>query len=282
MKTHKTSSLLRNLLRVCCIFISSNLCAQSVDFGFGARSKALGDANTTIADSWAMFNNIGGISGVKAGSVGFAFNQYFDVDGFNAVAVGIVQPTTYGNIGISALRFGDELYNEQLYSIGFGNKIGFVRLGFRANYYQVYIDEYGTAAGFLMDFGGIVELSPQWSFGASVSNFTASTLNDLDNAALPVVMKIGISYKASENVSLLADLVKDVEFDPEIRAGIEYWINQKLALRTGINSQPFAGFAGFGLKLKQFEIDYAVSSHQFLGFNHQLSVVFQYQKNNDK
>jgi len=253
-----------------------------MDFGFGARSKALGDANTTIADSWSIFNNVGGISGVQKGVVGFGFNQYIDVEGFNSIAIGLVQPTTYGNIGVSALRFGDDLYNEQLYSMGFGNKIGFVRLGFRANYYQIHIDEYGTTAGFFMDFGGIVELAPQWSFGASISNFTSSSLNDLDNAALPVVMKVGISYKPNEKVTLLADLVKDVEFDPEIRAGMEYWINQKLAIRTGINSQPFSGFAGLGLKLKQLEIDYVVCSHQFLGFNHQFSVAFQYQKNNDK
>jgi len=127
-----------------------------------------------------------------------------------------------------------------------------------------------------------VELAPQWSFGATISNFTASSLNDLDMAAMPVVMKVGISYMPNEKVTLLADLVKDVEFDPEIRAGMEYWINQKLAIRTGINSQPFSGFAGLGLKLKQLEIDYVVCSHQFLGFNHQFSVTFQYQKNNDK
>jgi len=260
------------------IFVSANLYGQSMDFGFGARARALGDANATISDSWSVFNNIGGISGVEKGVVSFGFNQYFDIDGFNSVAVGIVQPTHYGNIGISVLRFGDDLYNEQLYSLGFGNKIGFVRLGLRANYYQLHIDEYGTTAGFSMDFGGIVELAPQWSFGASVSNFTASSLNDLDDAALPVVMKVGISYKPVEQVSLLVDLVKDVEFDPEFRAGVEYWIHQKLALRTGINSQPFSGFAGFGLKLKQFEVDYALCSHQLLGFSHQLSVSFQYQK----
>ncbi|MDZ7607223.1 MAG: hypothetical protein U5K79_16945 [Cyclobacteriaceae bacterium] len=83
-------------------------------------------------------------------------------------------------------------------------------------------------------------------------------------------------------MALLVDLVKDIEFDPEIRAGLEYWINQKFAIRTGINSEPFSGFAGIGLKLKQFDIDYAACSHQFLGLNHQLSVVFHYQKNNDK
>ncbi len=282
MKTHNSSSLLQNLLAVYSIFITINLGAQSIDGGFGARSKALGDASTTITDTWAIFNNVGGISGVKKGSVGFGFNHYFDVDGFNSVAVGMVQPTRYGSIGVSALRFGDDLYNEQLYSMGFGNKIGFVRLGFRANYYQIHVAEYGTANGFLMDFGGIVELTPQWSFGASVSNFTASSLSDLDNAALPVVMKVGISYMPNEKVTLLADLVKDVEFDPEIRAGLEYWINHKLALRTGLNSHPFSGFAGFGLKLKQFEVDYAVCSHQFLGFNHQLSVNFQYQRSDVK
>ncbi|MDZ7607224.1 MAG: hypothetical protein U5K79_16950 [Cyclobacteriaceae bacterium] len=193
MKTIVHRDTFRNLLLPSIIFITVNLYGQSMEFGFGARSKALGDANTTIADSWSIFNNIGGISGVEKGVVSFGFNQFFAMEGFNSVAIGIVQPTAYGNLGVSAFRFGDDLYNEQLYSMGFGNKIGFVRLGFRANYYQVHIDEYGTAAGFFMDFGGIVELAPQWSFGASVSNFTASSLNDLDNAALPVVMKVGIS-----------------------------------------------------------------------------------------
>lgn len=282
MKSFGKPTLIKYTAMLSVFCFTMNVYGQSTEFGFGARSRALGDANTTISDSWAMFNNIGGISGESRGSVVFGFNQYFDLEGFNSVAVGVVQPTRFGNIGISALRFGDDLYSEQMYSLGMGNKIGFVRLGFRANYFQVQIDEYGTTAGFLLDFGGIVELSPKWSFGATVSNFTASTLSDLDNAALPVVMKVGISFKPAKQVTLLADLVKDVEFDPEIRAGMEYWVNQKIALRTGINTQPFSGFAGFGLRLRQFEIDYALCSHQFLGFNHQLSVSFKYQKDNDK
>ena len=277
-----TKTIWTHIIVTLLIPIASNLCGQSTDFGFGARSKAMGDANSTITDSWSVFNSIGGISGVERGTVIFGYNQYFNIDGFNSIAAGIIQPTSVGNFGISAFHFGDDLYNEQLFSFGFGNKIGFVRLGVRVNYFQLHIDEFGTTNGFLLDFGGIVELTHNWSFGASITNFTASGLGDMDHSSLPVIMKLGICYVPTNKVSLRVDIVKDIEFDPEIRAGLEYWINEKLSLRTGINSQPFSGFGGLGIKLKLFEFDYAFCSHQFLGMNHQISVVYQYQKSHDK
>jgi len=168
-----------------------------------------------------------------------------------------------------------------MYSLGYSNKIGFVRLGVRANYYQMRISEYGTAHGFLMDFGGMIELSPELTLGASISNFTATSLSDVDRSSLPVIMKLGVCYKPSEHISIVADLVKDVEYDLQWRAGLEYWLSGKIALRTGINAEPFSAFFGLGLLLKQFDVDYALNSNQFLGLSHQVTVAFRYQKNHD-
>ncbi len=259
-------------------FISMTAHGQLSDYEFGARSKGLGHTNTTMADAWSIFNNVAGISGPEAGVVFFGYDRYFDIEGFDKVAAGIIQPFGFGSIGISTLRFGDDLYNEQIVSGAFGNKIGFVRLGFRASYYQMRISDFGSASTVFFDIGGIVEMIPSLSFAAYISNFTASTLNDVNKTRLPVSMKLGLSYTPTEDIMLNFDLYKDVEFNPVLRAGLEYKIVDKLFVRTGFNSAPFKVFFGGGVSYGRFIVDYAITSSTFLGMSHQASVSFNYQK----
>jgi hypothetical protein len=259
-----------------CYFLSLNAgIAQQNDFG--ARSEGMGHANTTLSDEWSLLNNVGGISGLEKGSVFFGYNRFFDIEGFDKVAVGVIQPFSFGSVGLSAFRFGDQLYSEQMLSAAFGNKIGFVRLGFRASYYQMRIDEFGTSSAFQFDLGGIVELIPSISFGAYISNFTTSKLNNVDQSKLPVIMKVGISYRPTEDIILNLDIHKDVDFDPEVRGGLEYRIIEKVFIRTGLNSKPFKAYFGGGLSFGRFKFDYAVTSHEYLGISHQASVSFAYQ-----
>lgn len=142
--------------------------AQMSFHEFGARSKGLGNSNSTLIDEWSIFNNVGGISGVAEGAVFFGYDIIPNLEGFDKVAAGAIQPFEIGNIGISALKFGDELYSEQALSIAYGNKIGFVRLGFKANYNQLRIDEIGSAGAVSFDLGGVVEMLPKLSFAAYI------------------------------------------------------------------------------------------------------------------
>lgn len=254
------------------------LYSQTTDYNIGARSKGVGNSNSNIADEWSIFNNVGGISGVENGTVFFGYDRYYGINGFNKVAVGAIQPIKWGNIGLSAVRFGDDLYNEQIASAAFGNKIGFVRLGLRVNYFQMRIADFGTAGAMFFDIGGIVELIPKLTFAAYISNFTLSELNNTEKTKLPVVMKAGISYKPIDALSLFFDIYKDVEYDPVFKAGIEYIVIQKVYLRTGLNTNPFKSFFGLGVDLGRFNLGYAVSTHEFLGTSHQASVSFTYQK----
>lgn len=262
-------------------FISVFLYSQSIQIEMGSRSEGLGNSNSNLADEWSIFNNVGGISGVENGVVFFGYKRYFEIEGFDQIAVGVIQPSKIGNFGVSVYKFGDELYNEQIASAAFGNKIGFVRLGFRANYYQISIEDFGTVGTFFFDFGGIVELFPKLSFGAYISNFTLSKLENSEKTLLPVFMKTGFSYKPTKSLSLNLDLYKDVDFDPIVKAGIEYIIVKKFYLRTGINANPYKSFFGAGFHLKRFRIDYAISTHQFLGNSHQASISFNYQNRDE-
>lgn len=258
-------------------FISFFLYSQSNRFEMGARSEGLGNSNSNIADEWSIFNNVGGISGVENGAVFFGYKRNFEIEGFDQIAAGIIQPSKIGTFGISIYKFGDEFYNEQIASAAFGNKIGFVRLGFRANYYQITIRDFGSTGSFFFDFGGIIELIPKLSFAAYISNFTLSKLDDSEKTVLPVFMKTGLSYKPIKSISLNLDLYKDVDFDPILKTGIEYIIVKKFHLRTGVNVNPYQSFFGAGIHLKRFRIDYTISSHQLLGNSHQASISFNYQ-----
>lgn len=262
-------------------FISVFLYAQYIPFDMGARSEGLGNSNSNMTDEWSIFNNVGGISGVKNGAAFFGYKRYFEIEGIDQIAAGVIQPSIIGNFGVSVYKSGDELFNEQIASAAFGNKIGFVRLGFKASYYQLSVGDFGTVGSFFFDFGGIVELVPKLSFGACISNFTLSKLDDSEKTMLPVFMKTGFSYKPAKSLSLNLDLYKDVDFDPLIKAGIEYILVKKFYLRTGINVNPYKSFFGAGFHLKRFRIDYSISTHQFLGNSHQASISFNYQNRDE-
>ena len=95
-------------------------------------------------------------------------------------------------------------------------------------------------------------------------------------------MKVGLAYTPVKEFRWNVDLVKDVDYDPALKTGIEYLIIEKFALRTGLNTGPFKSFFGIGLYLKRFQVDYAVGTDQLLGTSHQLSVSYHYQKGDEK
>jgi hypothetical protein len=252
--------------------------AQSTDLSMGARSEAMAQSNVTMADEWSLFNNVGGISGVSEGVVFFGYRRFFDIEGFDKVAAGLVHPLKVGALGVSVVKFGDDLFSEQQLSASYGNKLGFVRLGIRASYYQMRIEDFGTANAFMVDLGAIVELVPRLSFATYISNFTVSKLNDGDGTKLPVLMKAGLSYRPTDDIRFNLDIHKDVEYDAQLKAGLEYRIIEKFFVRMGVNSDPFRACFGGGMKFGRFQIDYAATSHRFLGLAHQASVAFRYQK----
>ena len=91
--------------------------AQVGEKDFGARSKALGNANSSLTDEWSIFNNVGGISGVDRGSAIFGYESVIALEGFDRISAGVIQPFKFGVGGLSVYRFGDELYNESLLSV---------------------------------------------------------------------------------------------------------------------------------------------------------------------
>jgi hypothetical protein len=92
------------------------------------------------------------------------------------------------------------------------------------------------------------------------------------------IMRLGFAYTPVKKLTLLAEIEKDLVFKPNIKLGVDYQIAEKFFLRGGFNSYPLRGTFGFGVHLKQFNLDAGASYHSFLGITPQLSLSYTFKK----
>lgn len=252
--------------------------AQLTHVGVGAKSLGMANTTVTISDVWSAHNNVAGLATLEDNSMGVYFQNRFGVSGFNTVAFAGALKTKYGVGGLSLQRFGDALYNEQIIGFGYANKLDFVSLGLKVNLMQVTIQELGTRSVVTFDFGGIVDLTDKLKFGANIFNMNQAKMNDYEDERFSTIMKAGFSYRPFEKLMINIEAEKDPEYKANTKAGLEYWIVDKLAFRTGFSTLYRASHFGLGLKLRTFDIDYSLSYHNQLGVSNHFSVNYNLKK----
>jgi hypothetical protein len=258
------------------LFISATdlVFAQSTSTQMGARSFGMGNASSVIADEWSLFNNIGGIGKINQANAGFAYEIRPALTGANRLAATITAPTKIASLGLGVFRFGDDLYNEHIVSLGVGNTIGNTSLGTKLNYIQYRAESFGTTTASSIDVGGITQLTPQISLGAYITNITRSKLNRVDGERLPTKMVAGLAFKPSQEILIATEIEKDLDYQVTWKTGMEYTVYKKFFIRTGFNLNPNAAFFGLGGQRKKLKFDYAVRLSQLVGIAHQMSAIY--------
>jgi len=251
--------------------------SQVADYHSGARSLGIGHTDQTVADAWSVFNNIGGISGVEQTTAFFSYVNRYGLEGINSMAAGVVAPAgRAGNFTLNVFRFGDRAYNEQKLALGYGNKIGFIRLGFQVNYIQVNVEGLGRSDALALEFGGIIELMKKLVFAAHIFNLNVAKLET--DMPIPVILQAGLSYRPVERLMINAAVVYDPDRNISWTGGIEYGIFDKLYLRVGFRAVPSTSYFGVGFYPGRFKFDYAFSRYYELGFMHEASVLVGFGK----
>lgn len=244
----------------------------------GARVMGLGNAGACIGDEWAVVNTIGGLSKIEEVTV--AASQYAipSFTPFNRLAATMAIPIKIGVVGTSFFRVGDDIYNEQVISLGYSNQFGLASIGLKANYIQYHAEGFGTATAFTVSFGGIAEITPKLSIGATVDNINQPKLSDNSEERIPARFRIGTLINLSEKALAIMELEKASENSPVVKGGLEYVLHKRFTARTGFNLNPQSAFGGLGFKLKKFKIDYAFQFQEQLGTAHQASIVINLKK----
>ncbi len=249
---------------------------QSVSTLMGARSVSLGNASTTLNDEWSLFNNPGGMSDIQSTTANFAYSINPALPGADRLAAGITAPLKLGVLGSGVFRFGDELYSEQLLSLGYANKLGLASLGMKINYVQYRAEGFGTNSAFSLNFGGIAELSPVFMIGAYITNINQPKISDDEN--LPAKLATGIQFKPDNNLLLLLELEKDLNYDPTIKGGVEYALYKKIDFRVGFNLNPNSVHGGIGYQTSRLVLGYGVQYSAATQFQFQFSTGYKFKR----
>lgn len=145
------------------------------------------------------------------------------------------------------------------------------------NYHTVRIgDGYGSTSAVSVEAGVLAQLSDELWLGAHVYNPNRAKLAEFNDERLPSIFRLGLRYDFSEKVLAALEVEKDVDFDPVMKAGVEYHVVEYLYLRAGIATNPQQSTFGFGLVLKQFKLDVATGLHSQLGYSPQVSLLYQF------
>jgi hypothetical protein len=242
----------------------------------GARSQGMGNLRVHGMDTWSYFNNPGGLAKLETSVVSAGYDSRFGLKELSSVDLVGAWKIKSGTLGFGLSRYGGKLLNQQSLGLAFANQLGIVSVGGKLEWFQTQIEGFGSGSSLIFSLGGMADLSPNFSVGASISNLSRSKLSKDSETRLPTGVSLGISYTPISQLQIQLEIEKDIQIKPILKAGIEYGIRDWIFLRTGINSHPSRLFFGLGLKSNRMKLDYAFGQNQALGSTHHLSLAFAF------
>lgn len=258
-----------------------------------ARLVGIGEAGVALVDNAsALYYNSAGLAGIEKANFLFMHNEWllgmnheYLAGGFNLQNIGVfgfsfnyfssgsIQGVTIRGDTIPGYHFSATDWSVDL---GFGKELKNIAIGFGFKFISEKNESLSTN-GFGVDFGMNYKTTIKGlSFGLSISNLGTSIKLDQESFPLPMIMRAGWKYTIKD-FNVANDLIISNGENFGFAFGLEYWIGQVLAIRTGYrNGSDYDGLsglrAGFGVLIKRFEIDYGVAPYGKLGISHRITL----------
>ncbi|MBI3111449.1 MAG: hypothetical protein HYZ01_07745 [Ignavibacteriales bacterium] len=254
------------------VLTPSRTCAD--DNGRGAKAIALGNAFVAMADNaWSLRYNPAGLAHLSVfhGSA-FYVPEQFGLPELRTVAAAAVMPLGFGGVGLAMDQFGFDLYRETHFAAGAGAKLDWgVSGGLAVNLHSFFIERYGSTQRVTLDLGLLAEAAPGFVLGFGLKNVTGTMIGPFQER-LPQIFSLGSLFTPVPDCSLSLELEKDTRHPFMVKAGVEQWLFDVLALRVGVSDNPNKVSAGFAARSSGVEFAYAGYSHNQLGWTHQLEI----------
>lgn len=273
------------------------------------RAAALAGSFVSNADDPnVMFYNPAGIKTLKKTPVSFSFLKHLmDINSASIVGSYYFEGIGRFGAGIQYINYGSFTAADQFgtktgefgagdfaFTVGYSNSLG-ENFNYGANVKFIYsgIADY-SSSGLAFDLG-LQYLIPEsnWVFGFSALNIGSQISSYVNTKeALPLDVKLGVSKKLAhlpltfyfavnrlnEDQNSFFERFKQVTFGAEINLSktidirLGYDNEKRADLKLG-TSAGLAGFhVGFGVKVKEYKIDYAFSSMGSVGSLHRFGV----------
>ncbi len=243
----------------------------------GARSLALGNANTNLYDVWSANNNQAGLARVKGFSLGLSYENRFGLSELGLSTLNMAIPFKFGTFGLTVQQFGFSDYNENKFGLSYGMQLSSkVNLGGQIDYFLINVAEAQTTNkdGIAVELGMQIKATDKFQLAAHVFNLTNSELTGDFQEKLPMVLTLGVKYDFSKKVFAVVDLEKNIDLPANLKVGIEYHPVDAIYFRGGMNSYDFHFSGGLGAELKSFQLDLGFSHQTYLGYVSQIALKY--------
>lgn len=235
----------------------------------------MGGLSIGLFDASSTHNNPAEILRLEGPNAQVFWKNSFSVEGINRYNLLFSLPLGNDAFGLDASYFGYENYSEQRLGINYARKLGEpIGVALQLDFQSLDLGEFGSSSIFTFDLSVYYEVLDNLIIGAHIYNPLQSSygLSLGGSEQSSGQMDLGLSYRISEKVLVGAGFEKDVDHNGRFKGGIEYGIIPVLDLRLGFSSQPDMPTFGFGLNLKDFEIDFSAEVHQPLGISPSFSI----------
>lgn len=270
----------KTIFFTCALLVIIGLNAQNEGIS-GARSYGLAGNAILFQDVWSTNNNPAGLGELKSWNAGFSYENQFLLNELSNRTIIATLPVSQGSIGLSVNQFGFSNYNENRIGLSYGQQLGKkLSMGIQLNYLNVRLGgEYGSRSALSGNIGLLAKITKELSLAAVVVNPNRARLSDFTDERFPTLIKLGLGYQFSDKLQVISEVVKDIDFDSNLRVGIEYYAVKKLYFRAGYATTPSLTSFGFGVDLTHVKLDFASSFDSNFGFSPQIS--FSYKPKNN-
>lgn len=211
--------------------------------------------------------NQAGLAELQQAGVGFFTERRFGLKELALHVAAAAMPIKGGGVGVALQYSGFAAFNEGRASLAYAKRLGRISLGVQFNYTRLSIG--GGAVG--------AEVSGRWmvadKLAAGVRVVTGGRFQQAENEKVPAVYQMGLVYRASDQVCIHADLMKEEDRPLNVVAGVQYNIEQ-LSLRLGIATATGEPFFSAGWQWRNCRLEAAMRYHPQLGFSPGLVLVF--------
>ncbi len=244
----------------------------------GGRRLGLGGAYSAIrGDTWSLWANPAGITGIKRFEGGLFTESRYLLSEITAASFGAVVPFQQKHfIGASASTFGFGAYRRNEAGISYATTLyEFIHLGVKFNVLNLAISNYGSVNTFFANVGLMANVSKRFTMGFWTQNANQAKIGAVQEERLATILNGGVTFHASDKLILTSDLVKYLDYPMGVRSGFEYQFVKQFCIRAGYSTSPSVLSAGAGFRMDNLSIDFANSYHERLGYTPHLSLTLR-------
>jgi hypothetical protein len=242
----------------------------------GARSVSLAGVASVFEDAWATGNNPAGLAGYSHISFGTNLEQRYLLPELGHYSVAASFPAFKGCFGALAMFSGYSSFVDQKISLAYGMPFGGQ---FMAGVSIVYVfqkagDESAPIHQVSYKIGTLLKLSGKADLAFTAFNPFQLYFKSKDYATLPSVFNLGLLYRYSSSLNLVAEAEKDLLYPLCLKVGSEYIFRDIFFIRGGIRIFPFSWSFGAAYRYHHYLLEIASSYHQYLGFSPVITIQY--------